>query len=185
MFRSKKAAPKYDELFRNIDFNIISKADRVAFEAPFTSLDVWNALKAMHPTKAPGLDDYHAKFYQVHWDKLGHKLSSLIVGFLNDGIPFHDLNATFIALIPKVKKHESMNEFRPISLCNVMYKILSKMVVNRIKPILPCIVGDAQSAFISNRLITNNIIIASEVFHWLNLQHMQTQGSAFVVKIDE
>lgn len=59
------------------------------------------------------------------------------------------------------------------------------MLVNCIKPILSCILGDAQSAFISNRLITNNIIIASEVFHWLNLQHMQTQGSAFVVKIDE
>lgn len=57
--------PNCDELFRDIDFNIISQANRVALEAPFTSLDVWNTLKAMHPTKAPRPDGYHAKFYQV------------------------------------------------------------------------------------------------------------------------
>lgn len=90
LFRSKKAAPNYDELFRNINFIIISKADRVS-------------LKVMHLTKALGLDDYHAKFYQVYWDKLRHKLSSLILGFLNDGILFHDLNSTYSTHLKKEK----------------------------------------------------------------------------------
>lgn len=110
-----KLTQDYDELFRDINFNIIFQVDKFTFEAPFTSIDVWNVLKVMHPTKAPTPDGYHAKIYQVHWKKLGHKLSSLILDFLNDGILFHDFNDTFIALIPKVEKSESMTEFRLIS----------------------------------------------------------------------
>lgn len=97
----------------------------------------------MHPTKAPGPDGFHARFFQLLWHKIEAKLSYLILGFLNDAIPFEELNETFITLIPKIKNPEDMVDFRPISLCNVVYKILSKMLVNRIKPVLESsVVGD-------------------------------------------
>lgn len=106
------------------------------------------------------------------------------LGFLNDAIPFVELNETLITLIPKIKNPEDMVDFRYISLCNLVYKILSKMLVNRIKPVLESVVGDEQSAFISNRLIADNIIIASEVFHWLNSRRRRDCKEAYVVKID-
>lgn len=75
------------------------------------------------------------------------------------------VNATVIALIPKTKNPISVTEFRPISLCNVVYKILSKVLANRLKVILPCIISGSQSSFISGWLITDNIIAAYETMH--------------------
>lgn len=138
----------------------------------------------MNPDKAPEPDGYHAKFFQVYRNQIGPKISHLILGILNEELSLHELNKTFIAPIPKTKNPESMVEFRPISLCNVIYKIRSKMLVNRIKPILGNIVGEAQSAFVSNRLIIDNIIIASEMFHWLNSSRRSQEIGAFALKID-
>lgn len=91
----------------------------------------------------------------------------MLLQCLNDGKPFQELNDTFITLIPKIKSPIAMADFRSISLSNVVYKLLSKTLVNRIKPFLYTLVGDTQSTFVSNRLITDNILIASEVFQWL------------------
>ena len=72
-------------------------------------------------------------------------------------------------MIPKVATPKTVAQFRPISLCNVIYKLLSKVLVNRLKPILNSIILEAQSAFIVDRVITDNILIAFETLH-----HMKT-----------
>ena len=72
-------------------------------------------------------------------------------------------------MIPKVKNPERVSEFRPISLCNVIYKIVSKVIANRLKPMLNKIISKTQSAFVAERLITDNILIAYESLH-----HMKT-----------
>jgi hypothetical protein len=75
------------------------------------------------------------------------------------------INSTNIALIPRKKTHVSVTEFRPISLCNVVYKIIAKVLVNRLKMVLPSIISPNQSAFLSGRLITDNILAAYETIH--------------------
>ena len=79
----------------------------------------------------------NAFFYQKFWHIVGNDVSSVVLDFLNFGNMIPEINYTYIVLIPKVKSPEKMIDFRPISLCNVIYKIISKVLANRLKTILP------------------------------------------------
>ena len=94
-------------------------------------------------------------------------MSKTILNILNSNAPMADLNQTNIALIPKIKNPTKMSDFQPISLCNISYKIISKVLANRLKPILSTIILENQSAFIPSRLITDNVLVAFEIMHYL------------------
>jgi hypothetical protein len=96
------------------------------------------ALNSTADMKAPGLDGMPSIFYKKFWDIVGSKVTMEVLQILNEGRPIPaEWNQTTIALIPKVKWPESVTELRPISLCNVLYKIVSKILANGLKGILP------------------------------------------------
>ncbi|KAL9665795.1 hypothetical protein QQ045_000116 [Rhodiola kirilowii] len=95
---------------------------------------------------------------------------------LNDGYLDTNLNETLIVLIPKVKKVEKVEDLRPISLCNVVMKLIPKVLANRLKEILPDMVSQSQSAFVRGRLITDNILIAHEVTHYIKCRDQKKTG---------
>ena len=94
-----------------------------------------------------------------------------------------DINNTNIVLIPKVKQPEKMSNFRSISLCNVIYKIISKVLTNRLKQILPSVISTTQSAFVPGRLITDNVLVAYELLTLCTPGRKAKKGS-LALKLD-
>ena len=113
----------------------------------FEASEVAIALQQMAPLKAPGLDGMPLLFYQHFWSTINQDVTSSILSWLNSGTIPATLNHTFITLVPKLNSPEFPHQFRPISLCNVHYKIYSKVLANCLKKILPSIITKHQSAF--------------------------------------
>jgi len=105
----------------------------------------------MKSLKAPGPDGFLALFYKHYWETIGDQIVSATQSLFRDGWLLKEFNQTFISLIPKKKGACNFSQFRPISLCNVCYKVISKIIVNRLRPLLSKMVNPAQVAFVPNR----------------------------------
>jgi hypothetical protein len=143
---------------------------------PFVAEEVDFALSQMHPLKSPGPDGFAACFYQKTWNIVWSEVCTAVLDFLNRGAFHDDINETYIALIPKIKNPTHITEFRLISLCNVIYKLIAKVLANRLKRVLGKIISPNQSTFIPGRLITDNIIIAFEALHTMDTRLKGKEG---------
>ncbi len=149
----------------------------------FTESEVITTMKQMAPLKAPGPDGMPPIFYQSYWHVVGKDISAAILYCLHSSTLLPSLNHTYVTLIPKTKSPERVIEYRPISLCNVIYKLISKVLANRLKKILPHVISESQSAFVPRRLITNNILIAFETLHHMHNRRAGKVGS-MALKLD-
>ena len=135
---------------------------------PFTEEEVTKALHQIHPTKALGPNGISTVFFHKYWSIVGTNITNMVLNVLNQNLPMATINKTNIVLIPKTAHPSKMTEFRPISLCNVAYKLISKTLANHLKAILPIVITENQSVFTSDRLITDNLLVAFELMHYLN-----------------
>lgn len=117
--------------------------------------EVKNALFMMHPSKPLGPNGFHATFYQKYWHIVGRKVTTLALKFLNEGGSLEEVHDPFIVLIPKIINAYRMAYFRLISICNVLYKIIVKTIVNQLKIVLPLVINESQSGLVPDRLITD------------------------------
>ncbi|KAL9690833.1 hypothetical protein QQ045_011244 [Rhodiola kirilowii] len=165
------------ECEENLSFicNSVS-AEKIEFLcAPFTEIEIQNAVYQLGSTKAPGPNGFSALFYQEYWCVVKHEVIKFSLNFLNEGSRLgRGMNDTLITLIPKKKSPITFNEFRPIRLCIVAMKIITKDLANRLKEVLNDCISASQSAFIPGRLITDNILIAHELINYIRTK---TQGS--------
>ncbi|CAN0915916.1 LINE-1 retrotransposable element ORF2 protein [Linum grandiflorum] len=102
----------------------------------------------MHPDKAPGPDGFNPGFYQKMWPEIGAYVIRACRTWLREGEIPEMVQATTIVLLPKVAQPQNMTELRLISLCNVLYRLVAKVLANRLRRLFPHIIGPEQSAFI-------------------------------------
>jgi hypothetical protein len=126
----------------------------------FMPEEVDQDLAQMQPLKSPGLDGFWVCFYQKHWEVIGEVVRKSVLDFLNFEIFDPGINTALITLITKTTLASSVSEFKPISLCKVLYKLIAKVVANNFKRVLPGLISLAQSTFVPSRLITDNVLEA-------------------------
>lgn len=148
-----------------------------------TREEVKTAVFELGPLRAPGSDGFPRLFYQRYWDTVGEEVFQAVQSFFKDGVLLREVSQTNVTLIPKVPNPESMNQLRPISLCRFLYKIISKVLTNRLQPFIDGIISEEQSAFIPGRQIQDNITVAHEVFHFLKHKKVGPKSSV-AVKLD-
>ncbi|VVA40999.1 PREDICTED: reverse mRNAase, partial [Prunus dulcis] len=140
-------------------------ADLEGLTCPVSIEEIKNSVFAIGRLKTPGPDGFPALFYQDYWGVCSDDIISFVQDCFNTAtLPDH-LNETLIALVPKVERPMFMNQLRPISLCNTLYKVVSKILVARLRPCMTKLVSPNQVSFVPGRQITDNIIVAQEVLH--------------------
>lgn len=176
------SATHWTEIIQCID-NKVTEPQNTMLLSPVEAKEVKEALFHMHPDKSPGPDGITPGFYQKFWKVVGQDVVAVVQRFFENGRVDDQLIQTNIALIPKKKHPQFMTDIRPISLCNVVYRIISKVLANRLKRIIDSVISDTQSTFIPGRLITDNIMIAHELIHFMKRKTTGKQGW-MALKID-
>lgn len=144
--------------------------------------EIRRAFFQMGSFKAPGNYGFPVVFYQKNWGVLGSSVCHLLNEFWRNPERIEEVNDTLVVLIPKVEQPETVSQFRPISLCNVLYKGLAKVIVNRLKPLMDKLVSPYQTSFVPRRSIHDNIVVAKETVH--SMKKMQGQKGYMILKVD-
>nr|GEX54718.1 hypothetical protein [Tanacetum cinerariifolium] len=130
-----------------------------------TNEEIKSVMFSIGDDRAPGPDGFTSAFFKKSWDIVGDDICKAVRDFFSYGKLLKETNHTFLALIPKVSTPFRVTDYRPISCCSVLYKCISKILTNRIIEGIKEMVSDSQSAFISGRRISDNILITQELMH--------------------
>ena len=156
----------FDDISKGIS-PTITKDMNAGLNHEYIADEVLQAFYQMAPLTTPVTNGMSPIFYKSFYHIVGGDVRAVVLVALNLGIIPNSINTTFISLIPKIQNSKKVSDFRPISLCNVFYKLIAKVLVNCMKLFLPYVVFDSQSAFLSGHLITDNVLVAFETLYYL------------------
>jgi exonuclease III len=159
---------------------LITEEENERLSRPISDTEIKKVVFSMHPDKAPGPDGYTARFYIQCWNIIKKDLCKMVKKSQNCNKLGGSTNSSFLALIPKEKGAKTFNRFRPISLCNTGYKIITKIIANRLKKVLPKLIPENQGGFVRGRQILDNIILVQEAIH----TSCKKKEKGMVIKLD-
>ena len=166
--------------FLKIIENKITGEQNAELEKEIMKEEIEWSIQSMPMDKAPGPDGFTVAFYRTHWEVIKKDYIRMAKNFFAKCKLGSSIKASHLALIPKDPNPQSFDRFRPISLCNVSYKIISKILAHRIKKILPYLVSENQGGFIPRRHITDNVILIQEAIH----SSLSRKEKGMLVKLD-
>ncbi|KAK4397728.1 hypothetical protein Sango_1248300 [Sesamum angolense] len=136
---------------------------KIHFLKAVTLAEVKAAVFQISNNKAPSPDGYTSCFFKKTWNIVGDLVCRAVIDFFKSGRMLRQLNHTIIALVPKSGHSPSVADYRPISCCNVIYKVITKIIADRLSPVLEHLTDSSQAAFVRSRNITDNIFLAQEM----------------------
>ncbi|XP_057868067.2 uncharacterized protein LOC131075253 [Cryptomeria japonica] len=160
--------------------SLISNEVNASLIRPVTLCEVEEVVFGMNKGKAPGPDGFPVEFFQEFWDIVKQDLLEVVCESLHSKQMLRALNATFLVLIPKKEGADKLDLFRPIALCNVAYKIITKLMAERLKSCLPMIISEEQGSFVAGRQILDGVVVASEAIHSM----ATSQERSMFIKLD-
>lgn len=136
---------------------------------PVSDSEIKNTLFSLAKGKAPGPDGFPVEFFKSCWDSVGPSVLQSVHDFFQNGLLLKEVNATILALVPKVPNATAVTDFRPIACCNTIYKVITKILANRIAGVLGDLINQSQNAFVKGRRMRDNILLAQELFAGFHL----------------
>ncbi|MFS7918598.1 putative RNA-directed DNA polymerase [Helianthus anomalus] len=146
----------------------------------FSENEIISAIKSCDGSKSPGPDGFSLKFFKVFWEKVKPWILGMMNEFYLSGSISRGCNSSFVALIAKCGDPQELTNFRPISLVGSLYKIISKVLANRLKQVINEISSPTQSAFVGGRYILDGPLIVGETVAWAKKSH----SKILIFKVD-
>jgi len=172
MVEKVKIASIFPKIFKEEDSNRLTQ--------PVSLAELKSVLFKIKKAKSPGTDGWTIEFFTFFFDIVGQDLLDMVEETRRLGSVGGSINSTFIALIPKTQKPETFDDFRSISLCNLCYKLISKIISNQIKPFLSCALSKEQFGFLHGRRIQEVIGLVHEILHSIKKKKLRV----LVLKLD-
>lgn len=162
------------------DIPQVSGAENEFLTSPFSEKEIRTAVFQMEHNKAPGPDGFPAKFYQCFWDMIKADLFQLFNQLHGENLDITRLNFGEIILLPKTKDSSRIQQYRPICLLNVSFKILTKVATNRLSGVADHVVRPTQTTFMQGRNIVDGVVALHETVHELHRKKL----NGVIFKID-
>jgi len=167
------------DILKNIP-QLVSEQSNRKLLRPITLEEVKSVVESMNPDKAPGPDGFTARFLTSCWSIIHPDLFRMVKKSFSCRKLGGGTNSSFLALIPKEKGASSFSRYRPISLCNIGYKVITKILASRMKDVLPLIIPENQGGFIKGRQISDNILLVQEAIH----SSVKSKEKGMAIKLD-
>lgn len=146
-----------------------------------TTEEITKMMFSLNPNKAPGPDGLTSAFFKGAWGIIGVEVINSITNFFNSGFMPKATNSTILSLVPKFTGAARITDYRPIACLNTVYKVISRLLVRRLKPILSELILPNQTAFVEGRLLLENTVLASEL---VNGYHKNKGPKRITIKVD-
>lgn len=148
-----------------IPFRCLSEDSAGFLESNFSLEEITEAVWSCAGDKSPRPDGINFRFIKSFWGILKEDFTRLVEEFQVNGVWPRGANASFISLIPKVESPQGLHVFRHISLVNCLYKVISKLLANRLKTVIRTVIDECQSAFVGGRNMLDGDLVANEIIH--------------------